>query len=619
MTVEPIQDAGKAAGYFKGRSGDPKQGEYYLSPTGKGGEPAGRWHGAEALGLAGEITGDQLREVLSGLEPGTKRSLLQANKKGHRPGWDCTLSAPKSVSAIWAVASPELRQQIEAAHEKAVIETKNYLDERAGYTRRGKGGKEREQVELIAAEYRHSTNRNDEPHLHSHLLIMNMAKRVDGTWGTIESRYIMQHQLAAGTLYQVALSRELSQRGFTIQPGRGGTFDVAGVPPEIVRLWSTRHAEIAAELEKAGITTSRGEGAEVAFHETRRHKSYTDPAILRERWAEQARTNGWGPEAAAALTTRGEEVKAPHLPVPKSKYMDDEKSLIRELGARLYGRATPEEVRALAEDVSRDSRSALTAARAMAFDATKAKPVKLAGATREELLIRLSELGQLVPPPKPGDKLPDAAWQKARDTARWMLQSDTPAIVEMTEKVTAAAEKLGRDPDDARRWMEDRLAKALAKSAFYVDQAGRRKEILDLAVGPAFTNDLTGPTAKDVHQAVATLREAPNDNRVTLALHEARRLVSTPALRPLVEKYSQREADPVKAEAKVIQAVATGLVSAADYADRRVDGHVRRDVSAVISGLMQTVREDELAAERLAREEEATRAKRRQLELGMDR
>ena len=106
---------------------------YYLGQVAEGlddyytgqGEMPGRWLGnaVGALGLAGTVTGDDLRAVLAGLNPGTGQTpngdRLRA-WKGRVPGFDLTFSAPKSVSVLYALADPLVRGQIVEALDTAV-------------------------------------------------------------------------------------------------------------------------------------------------------------------------------------------------------------------------------------------------------------------------------------------------------------------------------------------------------------------------------------------------------------------------------------------------------------------------------------------------------------------
>jgi conjugative relaxase-like TrwC/TraI family protein len=82
---------------------------------------AGHWfgQGAEALGLADELSPDDFRAVLHGQNPATGEALVQ-NAKGRderRAGWDATFNAPKSVS-IQALVGSDWR--LAEAHRVAV-------------------------------------------------------------------------------------------------------------------------------------------------------------------------------------------------------------------------------------------------------------------------------------------------------------------------------------------------------------------------------------------------------------------------------------------------------------------------------------------------------------------
>jgi hypothetical protein len=55
------------------------------------------------------------------VKPATGGPLRRVGANGNAAGAiDCTFSAPKAVSAVWALAGPELRRGIDTAHERAV-------------------------------------------------------------------------------------------------------------------------------------------------------------------------------------------------------------------------------------------------------------------------------------------------------------------------------------------------------------------------------------------------------------------------------------------------------------------------------------------------------------------
>ena len=87
----------------------------------------------------------------------------------------------KSVSVAWSQSEGETRRQIQEAHREAVGKALEYLDENAGFTRRGRGGSEREATGLTVATFEHGTSRAQDPELHTHALVLNVSTRENGT------------------------------------------------------------------------------------------------------------------------------------------------------------------------------------------------------------------------------------------------------------------------------------------------------------------------------------------------------------------------------------------------------------------------------------------------------
>jgi len=57
----------------------------------------------------------------------------------HTPGWDFTLSAPKSVSLAWALADEPLRAALAEAHREAVKAALSFLEDEGGRHGAGSG------------------------------------------------------------------------------------------------------------------------------------------------------------------------------------------------------------------------------------------------------------------------------------------------------------------------------------------------------------------------------------------------------------------------------------------------------------------------------------------------
>ena len=85
-------------------------------------------------------------------------------------GYDLTFSPVKSVSTLWAVASPSLAARIEEAHNDAVAASLDWLERHALFTRQGSRGVRQVNVKgLVATAFVHRDSRAGDPDLHTHV------------------------------------------------------------------------------------------------------------------------------------------------------------------------------------------------------------------------------------------------------------------------------------------------------------------------------------------------------------------------------------------------------------------------------------------------------------------
>jgi len=208
MTAASIGASGGGgyARYLESKTVAPERGDYYLTPDGEMAQAPGRWlsdrETLARLGVqAGEpVEGADFIALMDGRHPGTGRWLRPEGAGGGRGGGiDVTFSAPKSVSTAWALGDPWQREQIEAAHARAVESTVRYLREQVPVVRRRYNGQvvEEHAKDVIAAEYRHTTARGvsgaqaPDPQLHSHVVISG-AVREDERIVAVASRPIFR-------------------------------------------------------------------------------------------------------------------------------------------------------------------------------------------------------------------------------------------------------------------------------------------------------------------------------------------------------------------------------------------------------------------------------------------
>ena len=254
LSIKSINAAGgvsKVAAYYEGYQLG-KENPNSKENTRQHDEPMGKWIGsyAEKRGFANELVHrGEMERGLKGFDPKTGEPLSNnAGDERHKPGYDLTFSAPKSVSIAWASAPPELQKQISEAHQKAIESAIKYAEQSGAFIQRtGHAGEFKvAHGEIAAATFEHSNNRAGEPHLHTHAVVLNVSenvKRVD---------FNAAHTHAIGTAYRVEMARELEKMGFSIEKD-GKSFRIEGFPKDLETQLSTRAAQIAEREAKTGL------------------------------------------------------------------------------------------------------------------------------------------------------------------------------------------------------------------------------------------------------------------------------------------------------------------------------------------------------------------------------
>jgi conjugative relaxase-like TrwC/TraI family protein len=254
-------------------------------------------------------------------------------------GYDLVFSCPKSVSLLHALSDDEsVRRAISDAHEASWRAALSYLESEACVVRRGRGGRVRERGEgFVAAAFRHRTSRAQDPHLHTHVIVANLARSSDGRWRALDGEAILRtYRLAAGYLYEAHLRRELSRTlGVRWTEPAKGMAEIEGMPTEALRAFSTRRRSLVEHMEAIG--TSGFAASRVAALATRERKERVDLVELRETWLERASEMGLGVNELRRLLDR----EPAREPQPATITADD-------LTAYQATITTPELVRAVA-------------------------------------------------------------------------------------------------------------------------------------------------------------------------------------------------------------------------------------------------------------------------------
>lgn len=179
-------------------------------------------------------------------------------------GYDLTFSPVKSISALWAIAPPEVSEQIEAAHDAAVADVLEWLQDQACFTRTGTNGVAQVDTEgLIAASFTHRDSRAGDPDLHTHVAISNKVSHVDENgvrrWLALDGQPLHRAIVAASEMYNTRMEVHTIDRlgvDFAERPverGKRPVREIVGMSPELTTRWSSRRIAIkarTAELAK---------------------------------------------------------------------------------------------------------------------------------------------------------------------------------------------------------------------------------------------------------------------------------------------------------------------------------------------------------------------------------
>jgi conjugative relaxase-like TrwC/TraI family protein len=236
---------------------------------------------------------DAFRRALAGeLPDGTRLGTIRDGELVHRPGWDLTFSAPKSVSIMATIGDD---RRLVDAHAEAVRITLAEIEREHATTRlRGPDGKvmEVQTGALAIATFRHETNRNLEPQLHTHAVVLNVTVGQDGTARSLQEKPIFVAQKDLGARYRENLAVLVTSLGYQIERSeRDPTiWRLSAVPKALEAAFSSRAREVEAALERRGLTrdTATPREAEMAAKDTRAAKGEVDRTALLETWRRAA-------------------------------------------------------------------------------------------------------------------------------------------------------------------------------------------------------------------------------------------------------------------------------------------------------------------------------------------
>jgi conjugative relaxase-like TrwC/TraI family protein len=299
---------------------------YYASDDGTEGRGTWQGEGAKRLGIYGkEVDLETLQKLARGLAPdGTKlvRHRRVQGRLTHRAGWDAVVMSPKSISVNSTVGADE--RLLAAFHEnsaEAMARLEASAQVRAGLDRT----EPRLTGNLVYFVVRHQVNRNGEPHLHEHMVILNLtwdeqARGPDGTlgaWRALEPRGLYRAQEEATAVFRGGMAKDMARFGYDVTVDEKGAPQIASLPKELLRAFSTRTdgmeekvREARARAEKKGIVWTEkmeSNARERAVKQTRKWKEeeLNVPSLLAE-WRKVCESFGVDVEAIVAQARKRE-------------------------------------------------------------------------------------------------------------------------------------------------------------------------------------------------------------------------------------------------------------------------------------------------------------------------
>src|SRR3984957_12786059 len=224
----------------------------------EGQELVGSWggKGAQRLGLSGTVDKFSFERLCDNLHPHTGEPLTVRTRSERTVGYDFTFSVPKSVSLLYAMSGD---QAIMDAFRGSVDETMREMEAEMK-TRVRRKGQDTDRVtgNMTWAEFIHTTSRPVEglpdPQLHAHVFVFNATYcDEERRWKAGQFQDLKRDAPYFQAAFRVRLANRLQDLGFGVQR-KPDDFEIAGIPPDVLKRFSRRTALIEKVAGEKGIT-----------------------------------------------------------------------------------------------------------------------------------------------------------------------------------------------------------------------------------------------------------------------------------------------------------------------------------------------------------------------------
>jgi conjugative relaxase-like TrwC/TraI family protein len=301
ISMHKISSAGGAANYHDkafSQDGLSQADNYYV-----GEKATAVWQGkgAELLGVDGKSV--KREDFIAFLEGKLKNPAngqiqdLADNQRGsqRRLGYDLTIAPPKSVSIVGLVGNDE---RVVASHLAANERAMQWLEKNASMVRvKNVNGDvlTKNAGNMLYATVLHETNRNNEPQIHSHNVIVSAVYDDQSKkWRSLTNDQIMILRQGADVVYKSELANGLQRAGYEIKYEKNGVdFEIAGLSKEQIETYSTRSAEIKQTLKDRGVDVETADfhQRQIATIDSRSKKNDQPRDVLQSIWNGLAESN----------------------------------------------------------------------------------------------------------------------------------------------------------------------------------------------------------------------------------------------------------------------------------------------------------------------------------------
>lgn len=221
------------------------------------------WIGGEMY-AGKEYSAEMCLKVIDGVDPISGDKLVKNAEKADRNlGRDICFTLPKGASIAYALMPAEDRKLFDAAQKRAVEQCMNNVVKQLTKPSNFDAQQEFTNIELVYFGFNHYENRDQEPHLHTHLLLPNVAKFTfkDSSVKTmaVNTAELLTQQQFITAYYLSTLEQELRKEPLGLKidgTTHKNKFSVVGISQYQEDKLSARTAEIRQEVW--GILAAKG-------------------------------------------------------------------------------------------------------------------------------------------------------------------------------------------------------------------------------------------------------------------------------------------------------------------------------------------------------------------------